>query len=105
MRYNVTSSIARREFSASWRCQLPLDSPDGSIELTYIHAHPRSFTQSRIQDWNLILLFRCIGSVANFFVFLIRAPNFRGLLEPLEVQCTNHGLPDFHGQAWIFASC
>jgi hypothetical protein len=63
MQYSVTNSTVKRELSASRRCQLPLDSPDCSLELTYIHTHPRNFTQPRFQGWNPILLCRCLGSV------------------------------------------
>lgn len=63
MQYNVTNLIVRRELSASRWCQLPLDSPDYSIELTYIYTHPRSFTQGRFQPWNPLLLCCCLGSV------------------------------------------
>jgi hypothetical protein len=102
--HSLTNSTVRRELSASV-CQLPLNSLRNLLELTYIHTHLRSFTQSRFHLWNPLLLCCCLGSVANFFSSLIRSPNFRILLEPLEVQNTNHGSPDFHGKAWIFAFC
>ncbi len=63
MQYSVTNSTVKRRFLASRWCQLPLDSPDCSIELTCIHTHLRSFTQGRIQPWNPLLLCCCLGSV------------------------------------------
>ena len=65
MQHSIPIPTVRREFSASRRCQLPLDSPSFLIELAYIYTHPRSFTQSRIKDWNPLLLLRCLGSFCS----------------------------------------
>ncbi len=62
---NTTSRYQQLDesFLPSWRCQLPLDSRDYSVELTCTHTHLRSFTQSRLQLWNPLLLCCCLGSV------------------------------------------
>ena len=74
MQYSVANSTVKRRFSASRWCQLPLDSPDCSIELTCIHTHLRSFTQSRIQPWNPLLLCCCLGSVCSSLVYVCFRP-------------------------------
>ncbi len=74
MQYSVTNSTVKRRFFASRWCQLPLDSPDCSIELTCIHTHLRSFTQGRIQPWNPLLLCRCLGSVCSSLICVYFRP-------------------------------
>ncbi len=74
MQYSVTHSIARRELSASWWCQLPLDSPLFLALSLPFNTHPRSFTQDRFQSRNLLLLCCCLGSVYSSLVCVYFRP-------------------------------
>lgn len=70
MQHGVTYLTAMRDLSASRLCQLPLDCPVVQPFSLLLHTYHRSFTQSRLQDWNPLLLCHFIGSMSNW-VFVV----------------------------------